>query len=312
MIPVIERSGGKVLVRASVEQIIVNNGKVAGVRVKKGKESYDIECPMVISSAGLYNTFNSMLPKHVSQKSYFSKICSDLKPGVATMICFIGLDGTPEELEVKAQNFWAFTNSDITATAEKYLSMESESALDEDVPLLFISFPSTKDPQWAKNPDRQGKTTMQIITLSNFDWFKAWQDKPVKNRGDEYDEVKNTIGHKMIEQACQLFPQIRDKIVYTEIASPLTNQHYIAQPNGEIYGLDHTMERFDPWMVAQLRPETDLPGLYLTGQDTLEAGFTGALFSGVITAQVCLGRPVLWDLIKLHDKIEAKANKKLE
>ena len=39
-------------------------------------------------------------------------------------------------------------------------------------------------------------------------------------------------------------------------------------------------------MVAQLRPETDVPGLYLTGQDILSCGFTGALFAGVVSAQV--------------------------
>ena len=44
--------------------------------------------------------------------------------------------------------------------------------------------------------------------------------------------------------------------------------------------------RFDPMMVAKLRPETDIPGLFLTGQDILSCGFTGALFAGVISAQV--------------------------
>ena len=27
----------------------------------------------------------------------------------------------------------------------------------------------------------------------------------------------------------------------------MTNNYYIASPHGEIYGLDHTAERFDPW-----------------------------------------------------------------
>ena len=80
---------------------------------------------------------------------------------------------------------------------------------------------------------------------------------------------------------------MRDHIDHTEIASPVTNKFYLEQPHGEIYGLDHSRERwvvvitivwslhnthaslccrFDPLMVAKLRPETDIPGLYLTGQ----------------------------------------------
>ena len=51
-----------------------------------------------------------------------------------------------------------------------------------------------------------------------------------------------------------------------DIGSPVTNKHYIAQPHGEIYGLDHSRQRFDLEVDARLRPETDVPGLYLTGQ----------------------------------------------
>ncbi len=40
-------------------------------------------------------------------------------------------------------------------TAEEYLTMKTDDALDTDVPLLFISFPSTKDPQWDEHPQRQ-------------------------------------------------------------------------------------------------------------------------------------------------------------
>ena len=36
---------------------------------------------------------------------------------------------------------------------------------------------------------------------------------------------------------------------------------------GETYGLENNKERFDdPWLFAKLRPETDVPGLYLTGK----------------------------------------------
>ena len=51
-----------------------------------------------------------------------------------------------------------------------------------------------------------------------------------------------------------------------DIGSPVTNKHYIAQPHGEIYGLDHSRQRFDLEVDTRLRPETDVPGLYLTGQ----------------------------------------------
>ena len=52
IIPVIEASGGRVLVRANVTKILDKRGKVCGVTVSKGSETHDIYAPMVISSAG--------------------------------------------------------------------------------------------------------------------------------------------------------------------------------------------------------------------------------------------------------------------
>ena len=49
----------------------------------------------------------------------------------------------------------------------------------------------------------------------------------------------------------------------------MTNNYYLGQLNGELYGLEHDMARFDAWTQARLRPKTDVPGLFMTGQDIL-------------------------------------------
>jgi len=107
----------------------------------------------------------------------------------------------------------------------------------------------------------------------------------------------------MIKQTCKLYPQIEDRIDYIEIGTPITLKHYLAAPHGEIYGLDHSFDRLQPWMMAQLRPETDIMGLYLTGQDAMLCGFTGALFGGLLCAGAILGRNTMGDLEDLHAKL---------
>ena len=57
-------------------------------------------------------------------------------------------------------------------------------------------------------------------------------------------------------------------------------------------------------MTAKLRPETDVPGLYMTGQDAMMCGFTGALFGGVLCASHVLHRNVLGDIENLHAKLK--------
>eukprot|EP00092_Neocalanus_flemingeri_P083837 GFUD01105244.1.p1 GENE.GFUD01105244.1~~GFUD01105244.1.p1 ORF type:complete len:103 (+),score=37.21 GFUD01105244.1:2-310(+) len=102
---------------------------------------------------------------------------------------------------------------------------------------------------------------------------------------------------------------MRDCIDFTDIGSPVTNKHYIAQPHGELYGLDHSVNRFDPLTVAKLRPQTDVPGLFLTGQDILTCGFTGAMFGGVLAAQAVMGRNVMTDAIALKKQLKEKKKK---
>ena len=57
-------------------------------------------------------------------------------------------------------------------------------------------------------------------------------------------------------------------------------------------------------MTAKLRPETDVPGLYITGQDAMMCGFTGGLFGGALCASQVLRRNVLGDIEKLHAQLK--------
>ncbi len=66
-------------------------------------------------------------------------------------------------------------------------------------------------------PGRENKSTCALVTLSNWEWFQKWANAPLKKRGDDYDEIKKTIGEKCIERACELYPQIRNHIDYVEI-----------------------------------------------------------------------------------------------
>ena len=58
-------------------------------------------------------------------------------------------------------------------------------------------------------------------------------------------------------------------------------------------------------MTAKLRPQTDVPGLYMTGQDAMMCGFTGALFGGALCASQVLRRHVLQDIQNLHAKLNS-------
>ena len=53
---------------------------------------------------------------------------------------------------------------------------------------------------------------------------------------------------------------------YIDVGTSLSNMHYLGQPEGETYGLDHAKTyRYHPETSMYLRPESGVPGLYLTG-----------------------------------------------
>lgn len=171
------------------------------------------------------------------------------------------------------------------------LSREDVIAQKRDIPGIFVGFPSVKDPLWQERHPK--KTTVTVITFVDWSWFEDHENERIHNRSQDYQVLKKLIADRMWAWALELFPQLETaKIGHFEAGTPLSTNFYIASCKGEIYGADHTVDRFKLSNYAKIRADTEIPRLFLTGQDTLCGGFTGALFAGVLTAGSVLGSKV--------------------
>ena len=94
-----------------------------------------------MSNAGLKNTFQKLLPKHVAEKSYFHALSARLKPSWGSMQAFIGLNASKEELGLKPQNTWYCLDNSCGESFLDYMNSKREDAVAKKPPLLFISFP---------------------------------------------------------------------------------------------------------------------------------------------------------------------------
>jgi all-trans-retinol 13,14-reductase len=285
IIPKIQASGGEVFTYAKVETILVEDGKVTGVEMKDG---HRIECACVISSAGVDNTFNHLLPNDVVEHSGYRRRMQNVQPSVAHLGVYIGLQGTAEELGLPRTNFWIYPSNDYDAALDGFLADK-----DAEFPIVYVSFPSAKDPDYENR--HPGTSTIEIVAPAPYEWFEKWREETWGKRGDDYEAFKQALGERLLEHLYAKLPQLRGKVDYYEVSTPLSTNWFGGYQRGELYGLAHTRERLNQdW----LRPKTNIPGLWLTGQDVLTCGVTGAMMAGLVTTMSLVGARKMAPLLK--------------
>jgi all-trans-retinol 13,14-reductase len=276
ILPVIERSGGKVLTNASVDEVIVKKGRAVGVRLEDGKEIF---APVIISNAGVVNTINHLLPRDVAKKYGFEQRVKEVEPSVAHISLYIGCEHTSDELGLDKTNLWVYPDEDHDANVENFLEDPDNNPL----PVAYLSFPSAKDPSFETR--FPGKATLEVVSLAPFEWFKEWDGTKWKKRGEDYEALKEKFTQRLLEALYTQHPQLEGKIAYTELSTPLSTKNFASFASGEIYGLAHTPDRFrEQW----LRPRTPIKGFYFTGVDICSCGVAGGLFGGVLTTSAVL------------------------
>ncbi|KAM4716398.1 LOW QUALITY PROTEIN: all-trans-retinol 13,14-reductase-like, partial [Anableps anableps] len=114
IIPVIQQAGGEVMVRAPVQRILINNqGKAFGVTLLKGQKEIEVHAPVVISDAGIFNTFQKFVPQHIQENSEIQSLLGMIRHGMGSFLVFVGLDGTKEELNIVSKNFWMYKGNNL-------------------------------------------------------------------------------------------------------------------------------------------------------------------------------------------------------
>ncbi len=120
--------------------------------------------------------------------------------------------------------------------------------------------------------------------------FAKWGESQWKRRGEEYDALKQRLTARLLGELERQVPVVVGHIACAEVSTPVTTQHFMDYGSGEIYGIASTPARF---AMRELGARTPIRGLYLTGQDVSSLGVVGALFGGVISASVALGKNLM-------------------
>jgi all-trans-retinol 13,14-reductase len=278
--PEIEREGGAVVVGAEVDEILIESGRAVGVRMADDRE---IRAPMVISDAGLANTVHQLLPDGTKGRDSLEESLERVDTSTSHVCLYVGLNATDADLGLGTSNLWVYPGPDHDANLERYLADPTG-----EIPLVYISFPSAKDPDFQNR--HPGRATVEVVSIAPYDWFADWEDKTWQKRGEDYQALKDRMSERLLEILVREVPAVADAIDYHELSTPLSTRHFGAYKGGEIYGLEHTPARFQE---KALRPRTPIKGLWLTGQDVCTAGIAGALYGAVLCASAILGKNLL-------------------
>ena len=257
----LERWGGKLRLGAHVEQILIENGKASGVRLKNGEI---LRAPIVISNATVWDTYTKLLKPEDLPKSYRKTALAT--PAVES---FMHL-----HLGIRAQGLENLTGHHVVV---------HQPTQDITTPgnTCMISIPSVWDTDLAP----QGHHVIHAYTLEP---HAPWErDRAYQTRKQE----KAQTLYRAIER---VIPDIRDRVVLELIGTPLTHAHYLRRHQGTYGPAIYAGKGSFP------SNQTPITGLYRVGDSTMPGiGVPAVAASGILCANTLVKPQQTVELLKI-------------
>uniref|UniRef100_A0A0G4GP33 Amine oxidase domain-containing protein n=1 Tax=Chromera velia CCMP2878 TaxID=1169474 RepID=A0A0G4GP33_9ALVE len=266
-----------------------NRGKGTGAADPQAAVEFEVQADRVVSAVGVYNTFLKLLPEdHPAARRFEAEHAA--RPSMGHIYLFVALQGDAASLNLPPVNCWYINGYDVDAAFDSYW----KDPLSTRPPTVYFGFPCTKDPTWASR--YPGISNCILISDGDFEWFQRW--RPGGGRGlqsdselrAEYAKVKARLSETLLSILIEKMPQLREKVIWTELATPLSDERFLFAHRGGSYGSRCTVDYFAPGSRTFLmRGDTIVPGLFQAGADAWCPSVAGAMYGGVLGACKVLG-----------------------
>lgn len=263
MADTIIENGGSIKYNTGVEEIIVKNNEVKGVRTEDGQE---ITSKFVISNASKVATYSDLIKNEHVPESVINEL-KGLSIGTSAFTVYLGMDCKPDELNINESTNFIFTETDMDKQYNRMSSYDFES-----VNMLLTCF-DVISPDFSP----EGCSQAALVALQYGDhWLKVPPEK--------YVETKYKCADQMLKGAEKIYPGLKEHIEEIEIATPLTHLRYLAHPRGTIYGFDSLAKNSSMFIPAK----SVIKGLFLAGASVGSGGFQPTIESGISAARIVL------------------------
>ena len=241
--------GGQITFRADVQTVLVEGSRAVGVRLADGTE---LRADVVVSAADAHATFFGMLGGQYLTPTW--KAAFDGWP-LFRPVCLVSLGVSDSYRDAPASfSAWLARPFDVAGVPVESLHARVFGA----------------DPLVAP----EGETVVQATLETGWDGWARLSEGP----REAYDAAKSAVADQVIDRLERYLPRLRERVVMTDVATPVTFHRFANLYHGAYEG-------WLPTVASQkTRLERTLPGLagfHLVGQWVEPGGgVPPALFGG--------------------------------
>jgi phytoene dehydrogenase-like protein len=276
----LRKAGGAIHVKTPVAKILVENRRAIGVRLGDGTE---VRARHVISNADPHITFGKLIDReHLSLATRLK--LRRVSYSVSALSLFAAVDLDLRAAGLDSGNYWLYDGNDVEGAYRQGLSswpLENT----RNIQGQFLTVTTLKDP----SKHYPGRHTLESFAFVGYDAFKRWAATRHGERPEDYAALKAELTASMLRGLERVAPGISERVVFSELGTPLTNTHYVAATAGNLYGTEKSRFQVGPF---GFQIGGDLDGLSLCGASTLGHGVLGATMSGLAVARRITRRPI--------------------
>ncbi len=274
LVGAIEGKGGQVRLRSRVTRILIEGGRAVGVELAKGEVFHS---RFIISNADAKRTLLEMVGEDHLSADLRDRLHA-YRMALPLFIVYMALQVDPRDLGLPNSHLFLFPSYD---PEEQYATCYAGDIPEK--PSAFVTIASLKDPE-SRNLAPEGYTNLQIMTAAPAQLSSWGVDKGPASGGRyrhtmPYTVAKRTMEERVLQTVEEMMPGLLRNVVWQEVATPLTQERFTLSTGGTSYGFEHTPDQFREHRLAT---ETEIPGLYLAGANTVFGhGIAGATVSGI-------------------------------
>lgn len=265
MVKLIEEQGGEVHLNSEIDEILVENGKAKGIRLKDGKVH---NADIIVSNADVAFTYKNLIDKK-HRKKYSDRKIERTKYSMSLFVIYFGTKKRYNDTKLEHHNI---------ILSERYKGLLEDifrkKKLSEDFS-LYLHMPTKTDPSMAP----EGHEAFYVLSpVPHLDGETDWNEMAPKYR----DAIIQFLEDNYL-------PDLQENIVAEHYIDPLHFQNDLNSFKGSAFSVEPILTQ-SAWFRPHNRSE-DVEDLYFVGAGTHPgAGLPGVLSSAKI-AEDLIGTP---------------------